>query len=845
MENRSSNRSNLARTGYFSGPIAKFVPLMAASCLLAACSEPEQGEGGYLGDPLAFNSTSDGQVQDDEVVALLRMKAPQSEDFILSATLPVPPGTLTDGALGVPLSVAGVGSVADPTQVEIVSRYPNPDDGADVVQIIAHVRRPAGAEPGDTIEFKVGLNPHTTYELEIESHVDTLLSAPGAIKLLAEDALGHAYQADLLTTLRDESGDAETQLDGVCARRIKTHEVLLPVDVETGSLGTLPHLMGVHSYLTLFRGQNYAQLDLHVHNGMDGRSAATTSDDLLDDLYFKNLKLRLPNGWDVAFSFDIPGQGAVTEQGGYTVTDLVSAQSGNRMHLMPKMSHFVRRLVLYRSDAANQAQELAASDYMAFCQPGTTPIGLPRWSWWNEDTARYYPQNHRLPEFDFVGLENIEGELSGKLASWENQLSNGSAGNFPFESPRLGWAHPFGVGYGGMTGGGGITTFDGLKTAWAASRAGLRMSQIRMGSTVDRQPQVLFNATGNPTSYTDLVVRPENRAPYIPLWFYVTPSPGDHFFDFDAAPQFQNEHVASNNLAPAYEGSLRSFKPIDYQHFIRYTRDLKSLAWLSNDALSKDLLEAAAETYRLSFHEYNNSNYNHVQCTGLRYALDHVSENPGMGVPMGRSNAWGIDAAVAAYSFGDDELRESYLPWFDMVTTLFQDGQSTCTGNLMSYYIGNHFSGQYRVRQAMENAFLENLLLAMGSSVYAGVDEARVESLNSILVESVRSSMSGRFWNEQEAAPYFNNAVGPTDINGGNFCWNAPEGTASPYVNRTEYYSSLAYAFEISGEEFFLFRASQMLGGGDALARLREGQGSNIQNTAGLLALLQAMEGIQ
>ncbi|MDF1839670.1 MAG: hypothetical protein P1V35_17525, partial [Planctomycetota bacterium] len=414
-----------------------------------------------------------------------------------------------------------------------------------------------------------------------------------------------------------------------------------------------------------------------------------------------------------------------------------------------------------------------------------------------------------------------------------------------YESPRLGWAHPWSVAYGGMPGGDQIHTFDGLKTAWSASREGLRLSQLRMGGMVDRQPQVLISSDGEPTQYQDLVVRPSDRQPYIPLWFYNVPSPGDQFFNFDEAPSFQESYVASQGLGPDYTAALRDYKPNDYQHFIRYTHDMKSLAWLSNDALAKDLLEMAAENYRLSYHEFANSNYDHFQVTGLANALRTVGENPGVGVPMGRGESWGIDAALSAYAFGDTELRERYLPWFDMISTVLEDGQSTCTGNLMSYRIWNHFSGQYRVRQAMENAFLENVLRSMATTVYDGVDNDKVATLDRILVDSVRCSMTGRFWNEQEAAPYFNNAVGPHDVNGGNFCWNAPGGTTSPYVNRTEYYSSLAYAYQLSGDTFFLFRASQMLGGGDALSRLQEGQGANLVNTAGLVALLQDMEGAQ
>ncbi len=777
----------------------------------------------------------------NEVVGLLRMTAPESEEFILSATLPVPPGTLVNGATEVPLGVVGAGPMAELTQVEVVSRYPNNADGADVVHIMAQVTRPTGFAPGDTIEFEVSLSPHAPLDPEIKPLVNDLLTAPGAITLLAEDAMGHSYQADLLTSLRDGSGDAEIQLDGVCARRIKTHGVLMPVTVVPGSSGTLPHMMGVHSYLTLFSGQNLAQLDLHVHNGMDGQDTSTLSDDLLDDLYFKDLKLKLPEGWHVAFAFDVPGQGSVEQLAGYTEIDLVSAEPNDRFHLMPRMSHFVRRLVLHRTSASTQAQELASSQYVAFSQSGDMSTGLPLWSWWNEDTARYYPQNHRLPDLGYIGLASIRNRLAGELRDWENQILAGAAGDFPYESPRLGWAHPFGIGYGGMTGGEGITTFDGIKTAWAASQEGLRKSQLRMGATVDRQVQALFNSSGDPTSYTDLVQHPQNQASYVPLWFYNTPAPGGDLFDFDTAPQFQIDHVNSTGTAPLYENSLRSFQPIDYQHFVRYTRDLKTLAWLTNDALSKDLLESASETYRLSFHEYHNSNYGHVQGTGLLWALTHVSDNPGLGAPMGRGNAWGIDAAVATYSLGDDDLRDRYLPWFNLITSLLEDGQSTCTGNLMSLGMHNYFSGMYRVRQVMENAFLENLLRSMATTVYEGMDAARATTTEDILLRSVRSSITGRFWNELEAAPYFNNATGPIHVNEGNFCWSAPEGTASAHVNRTEFFSSLAYAFEISDDDFFLFRAAQIIGGEDSLEMLENGLGANIQNTAGLLALLQEL----
>ncbi len=814
----------------------KTMSACALVAALAACSDP----GGLdLDAPSPFTPTDDGVITDGSVVAVIALDAPDAEDFILSATVPVPPGTYTDGALSVPLSVAGDGQIAVPTQVEVVSRYADPSQGADVVQLIAHVRRPEPVQPGQRIEYRVGLNPHQDYELELEPDVATLLQAPGAIKLLAHDPFGNAYSADLLHQYRQEESEAEIQLDGVCAKRIRTHHVMLPEQEESGALGTLPHLMGVHSYLTVFRGQDYATLDLHVHNGMDGRDVTTSADDLLDELFFRDLNLQLPSGWRVVFAFDTPGQGQITPQGGYTQTQLIEPLPGSKMHYMPRMSHFVRRLVIAKDSAADRALEHARSRDTAFCQPGTAPVGVELWSWWNAETARYFPQNNRLPELDYIGIGNVRGRLQGDLDRYENQLRTGAAGAYPMESGRLGWAHPWSTPYGGLAGGHEIYTYAGLETAWAAAPEGLRMSQLRMRGLVDRQPQVLYDKDGNHTRYETLVAYPADRDPFIPLWWYGTPTPGNNFFHFDGAPGFQEEHVANQSMLPDYYNALKGFQPIDYHHFVRYTYDLKVLAWLSNDALAKEMLEAAAENFRLSYHEYPNDNYGGVQPTGQLSAMRTVQEAPGMGVPMGRAEAWCINAAVATYAMGDDELRARYRPWFDRIATIFEDGQSTCTGNLMSYHIWNYYNGAYRVRQFMENAFLENTIKSIASTVYAGEDDAQASSLNQILVDSVRSSFEGRYFNEMEGAPWFNCAVGPRELSGGNFCQNAPQGTTSAGVNRHEGYSSLAYAYELSGDSFFLFRASQMLGGGDILTRLQEGQGVNLPNTAALLALAQ------
>ena len=96
-----------------------------------------------------------------QVVARVILEAPADDSFLLHATRPVPPGTYVLPSVDVPLRVTAPGGPPVPTQVEVVSHYPNLDDGADVIEVIARVTKAPGVQVGDPITYGIRLAPHT------------------------------------------------------------------------------------------------------------------------------------------------------------------------------------------------------------------------------------------------------------------------------------------------------------------------------------------------------------------------------------------------------------------------------------------------------------------------------------------------------------------------------------------------------------------------------------------------------------------------------------------------------------------------------------------------------------
>jgi len=763
----------------------------------------------FGGAPPSYDYINDGPV-----VAKVRVLAPVTEDFILQATIPLPPGTYDRSDALVPFAILSSSpATASPSQVEIVSRYPNPDHGADVVEVSAHVRRPPVA-PGTPIDYEVVFSPHTAQAFVESTEVAALFDEPGKLVLEAKDVFGHRYNFDVLASYR--AGTPERVRSGAIMHEHKTSGALMPTTVVSGTQATLPHLMGVHAYMRRFTKEDFFALDLHLHNGFDGQDPSTTADDVLDELHFERLSLRLPAGWRVIDTLPNPYLGVPTVSGGNQSVDLVAPLPGNKLHFMPRSSQFWRRLYIARDASAEaRAQVHVARHNIGFCQPGETAGGVELWSWWNQLTARYSPLAFVLPHLDSMATpEAIREEHRLNLENRLAQVATGSASGYPVLSPGLGWSHPWGVAYGGMTGGDDITQTPGIDVAWAASPDGLRFHELKARMVMDRQPGVFYRADGEPTCYEDLVVPQGNYGPWMPLEFTMRPT-GFDYFGFGSAPMHQAQSAQQQNRLAPYKQALADYQPIDLQHYVRYSSHLIILAWLANDSLAKEQLEQSAELYRMTHHEAYVGNYGYVPGAGLKSRELFLANHQGVGIAYGRGEAWGLQLASAAYALGDDTIRGRYKPWLRTVANYVHQGQSTCTGNIASNRIGNVMNGQYLTRQSFELAFMVTALESMRRSVFEGSEQTTAERLHETMIAATYSTVTAPFWDSSIGGQRRRIGVGRSDFSQVDFCTSIP---FEAFYNENEVDNLTAMtpwglAYAATQDPIFLQRAAEILPG--------------------------------
>ena len=133
---------------------------------------------------------------------------------------------------------------------------------------------------------------------------------------------------------------------------------------------------------------------------------------------------------------------------------------------------------------------------------------------------------------------------------------------------KIGYAH----------GGEEIYFCDGVRTAYAASNDGYRYFQVVHRMMSERHPVALYDGDGDAFSFEDWIVQGPS-GPYVPTYIWTWPVLflGDPF-GFEDSPTFQRDAVAAMGLAPAYEGALLDYEPIDRAHLVRYTRSPKVLA---------------------------------------------------------------------------------------------------------------------------------------------------------------------------------------------------------------------------------------------------------------------------
>ncbi len=787
-----------------------------------------------------------------------KVELPATSSFLIHGTLPLPPGTYPRSDGQNPFAILDYDSTPVACQVELVSHYADAaGDGADVVELIARVRRDPAKSAGtiEQYEIVVGYTPGTVTPasasmanliggpVNVQNSVVGLLSDSSSIEIATRDVFGNRYSTRPL----EGSGGMEFRRYGDLHSQVRTYGVMEPDSPKSGATATLPHLMGVHAYVSTLSTEHVVLMDIRVNNGPDNNSNSPL-DDPVGDLYWDSLDVVIPSGWMLLQTFDDPFWGNINPQtsGSKTTYKLVEPMPANQLHLMPAHSQFNRRLAICPVGFQSRAKALLEMEGMAFNVRGVdSGTGDKYFSWWNTSTARYFPQSFMLPSLVHVGHSNLRNQLSSSFSAQLSRLVNGTGtGSYPFHSPVLGWAHPYGVPYGGMTGGDEVFICDGIMTAETGSIDGYRQFQLTHRMHSDRQADVIYATDGEPTRVEDWV-QGSGSNKYVPFSFFLTVNGSQDPFGSKNTTTFQTTAVTNQGRKPAYENTLRSFDPHDLQHYTRYTRSPKVLGWLGNDSLSMDDLEMHAELARLSYHQFKNGSFGYVQGTGLLADRQYVDMYPGTGFTFGRQEGWQLDAINGAYAFGDSEFRTRLKPWYDFLRDVIVDGQASCSGFMQANISGKFLNGLYRGRQAIEQAISENAMRGMVQTVYHLDDNTSVAMLEDVLRKSYYSWFNVMSWSDTLNGPWVKAAVGPLDLSLPVWCNFLPPNGTTTGVDRYQEWASFAYGNNMTSDTIFLTKASEMYGGGGTLFNKMQSAGvSNIANQAALIALVQIQNGV-
>lgn len=848
-------------------------PFLGLLCLSPACSsgagptdteapsqEPGDDDGAPPGGPFDPPVLPEAiPVEPGDRVGVLTVPVPDAEEFLLRGTLPLYAG-LWDGDPSVlPFQVLEADGTPVTTQVEVVSRFPAAADGVDVAEIIARVHRPASVSEGEYADYDVLWQPRAgnaspTKSIELLQEVEpldpsirNLLASEDNLVVRARDAFGHTYTFHPLSAKHgraEKTGPllSEVQTYGVMRPRPHTGLGGLTNDQLAGPHRRLKHFFGVHAYLRALADEPVLAMDLRIHNGFAGQDEDNGADDPLGKVYFESLEVLVPRHWSIRQAFDDPGLGAPYEEGDHTVFPIVAELPLSHKHVMPNQGQMHRRLVVARDIATKPARAAASEAGRAFAKAGAEPDGREWFSWWNPHTARYFAQNYPLPKLDHLDLEDLRERERERFKELSGHVAAGtSKGDYPLVVDRLGWAHPWGVAYGGMTGGNEIQFVDGVELAWTASRQGYRYTQLVHRMQTDRQPAVRFRADGRPTSVEDWLVKTGPEEGYVPFYYYLVHNGKGDPFGLDQAATHQVAYVESTGLQPDYEDDLLAFDPVDFQHFVRYTRSAKVLVWLGNDRLAADDLRMMSETYHFSFHRWDNNEYGNQQSSGLAALRTRTEETPHAGGSLGRGNGWGLDCALAYYATADDEWRAAKRSWFAAFADVV-DLALSCSGTFQSGVNSHGLGGKYKVRQAIEHVILQHALIGMIETVFEGADPARAEQIDRVLRESHYGAISPMAWSPGVSAPWAWTAVAPLDQNPPAWCaaWQLPADWYDPRLENFQLFASLADAYRRTGDPEFLLRAESVLNAELYSELLHDGL-DNIGNRAPLIALAQQL----
>lgn len=629
---------------------------------------------------------------------------PDLDKFEVRTNVPLPPGYRLDVSnRQCPFTVVAPDGSELMTQYDIVSRLPNGE--ANVVQVMAICDRGT-----------LAVNSRQTFSIIEKQQASRwwggnqvtrdLLLTPNAITLRATDATGSVYESPV-----NLEHDLPARLLAIGSVRASV-EVAGVLTSTTESL--LPHLGGFQAIFTGRHDQtNVLELNLSYHNGLVPNP--------ISDIYFERLELILPLEWRVISEWPEPFMAEGHEEDGQWVVPLISALADEKSHLLMQKDNRDWRLYLHPVGAKAKAVEIAAHKGW-----GVVRKGENLWSWHNSETANYQAQQVIAPTLDHVS--NLAASVTAKKTDAYAQLAVGTpAPHTGGGTGELGYRNPAGVPYGGMTGGMEIHEFEGLDTLAASRSEGLLFHRVMARRYGDRQRGAyLYEYSGKPIELEDYLSSGEATWKMFNSTFQKQSWPNGHLdddepFNFDESDTALVDFVEANNLKPGYEDAIRGYDPIDDQHLIRRTKDLKTLVWLDNDYLAKRHLLMHAESMRMTYLDSPNGKLSNL--------LAGVAANPNKGGAWGRAEAHAIDLAASVYAIADNSWRNRWSNWFNVVRDIsvnMQGGNGLWDRHFSGKVIKSFaFNEQYSVQRPNEHELMIHALWALYASVFPESVELR------------------------------------------------------------------------------------------------------------------------
>ncbi len=750
-----------------------------------------------------------GRAGAQEVVARVKVHNPAAEamtDVVCRGALPLPADF--DGPLA-SLALRDREKIL-PTQVSVFSTYPGTDEKhpvgrPEVGQLSARVSLPAGAfKQFDVVRLPV--TPAPAEHARPGKALAGWLSGRAPVAVEATDCFGNRYRAEVLSNAHH----IETRQAGAILAEEVYQAILEPLGQAQKDRPALQRFLRVRAYLSTYAGEDFASLELMIHNGSIDRPNG--------DVFYRDIRVGVAEPmelaiWQKRFS---PAAGAGQEtRDGYTCQACPPAHPQGKLYVMPQGSAGVLRLTVFAAAARKRALAYAERS------PIFVPVPDQRlWSWSNPATARYDAVKYPMP----LGLgDDALAEVDREVAQTLAGPSLGWDLVYLREKPApplrtLGHALPAGVRYGGMTGGAGIFYVFGVPAALTGHNGRIKLHILMADRNFDRQRVHLFYDDGRPYKHGRHVVEIDGTryldVPYDNRGFPVIQAE-------EPACEVQAKHVRDQWLLSAEAERLLKYMNHDDQHLSRVF-DAVPASYLACDPVNRDRLVTlgAQACWKLNVYPIRTMR-NFGGWGSLWAARQHVDAYPHQGIGASREHGWKTHTLGWAHDLSlDAQIRADCIEVAEADVYVRGKAQMAAGNVTFRAPSSKAFNGEYWFTTGWEEgAILADGARAVVNTLSTPEHAEQAEAMKAIYRKVGRWTVSSA-WNENAASPGFHVGLRKK---GQQELLDTPvtAGGCAFYMG-----TPLTWYYELTGERVFLERLKQMAGKEGLPERCRRDLGS-------------------